>query len=163
MDKQTAIEVTAQLGRLFSAFPTAARADEMLAAKTYISVIEGFSIDAIQRSVNQFVTGRVETHDGRFAPSAAELARNVRQWDDAIKSLEEARNAPPLASGILSVDFGQGRIDMTKLNAEQQEEVMRTKRAPQVTIGPATVRLQRMGERAKGFSVGSPESDDAAA
>ena len=100
---------------------------------------------------------------GRFAPSAAELARNVRQWDEAIKSLEEARNPPRLASGILSVDFGQGRIDMTKLNAAEQEEVMRTKRAPQVTLGPATVRLQRMGERAKGFRVGSPESDDAAA
>lgn len=163
MDKNTASEVSKLLERLFSAFPTAARANEVLSAKTYISSLEGFSVEAIKRSVDQFVTGRVETHDGRFAPSTAELSRNVRQWDDAIKSLEEARNAPPLASGILSVDFGQGRIDMTKLNAEQQEEVMRTKRAPQVTIGPAAVRLKRMGERATGYSVGSPESDDAAA
>jgi len=163
MDKQTAIEVTAQLGRLFSAFPSAARADEMLAAKTYLSVLEGFPIEAIERSVTQFVTGRVEGHDGRFAPSAAELSRNVRQWADAIKVVEAARNPQQLASGILSVDFGQGRIDMTKLSAAEQEEVMRTKRAPQVTLGPATVRLQRMGERSNGYTVGAPESDDAAA
>lgn len=163
MDKQMMAAVTSQLERLFSAFPTAARADELMAAKTYLSVLEGFSVEAIERSVTQFVTGRVEGHDGRFAPSAAELSRNVRQWADAIKVVEAARNPPLLASGILSVDFGQGRIDMTKLSAAEQEEVMRTKRAPQVTLGPATVRLQRMGEKSTGYRVGAPESDDAAA
>lgn len=131
----------------------------MLSAKTYISVLDGFSLEAIQRSVNQFVTGRVESHDGRFAPSAPELARNVRQWDDAIKVVEAARSPPQLASGILSVDFGRGRIDMTKLSAAEQEEVMRTKQAPQVTAGPAVVKLQRMNERATGYSVGAPESE----
>lgn len=157
MDKETTIEVGKLLDRLFSAFPTAARADEMLAARTYLEALDGYGVEAIRRSVEQFVTGRVESHDGRFAPSAAELARNVRQWHDALKVVEEAKNPPLLASGILSVDFGQGRIDMTKLSIEEQNEVLRTGKAPAVTIGPATVRLQRMGELARGFVVGSED------
>lgn len=163
MDKTVTIEVSKLLDRLFSAFPTAARADEVLSAKTYISALEGYTVEAIARSVEQFVTGRVEWHDGRFAPSTAELARNVRQWDEAIAVVAEARNPKPLASGILSVDFGQGRIDMTKLTAEQQEEVLRTKRAPQATLGPSGLRLARLGEKSAGYGVGAPESDDAAA
>ena len=147
------------LDRLFSAFPTAARANETLSAQTYVSVLDGFSIEAIARSVEQFVTGRVETHDGRFAPSAPELARNVRQWNDAIRSVEAARNAPALASGILRVDYGHGPIDMTKLSKAEQDEVLRTGRAPDVKLGPATVKLQRMGEKARGFGLGSPESE----
>lgn len=163
MDRETKIEIGKLLDRLFSAFPTAARADEVLAARTYLEALDGYSVEAIRRSVGQFIGGRVESHDGRFAPSAAELARNVRQWDDALRIVEEARNPPQLASGILSVDFGRGRIDMTKLSIEQQEEVLATGRAPQVSVGPATVRLQRMNERTTGFAVGAPESDDAAA
>lgn len=149
------------LERLFSAFPTAARADEMLAAKTYLGALDGYSIEAIERSVNQFIRGDVATHDGRFAPSAAELSRNVRQWDDAIKVRDEPRQ--PLASGILSVDFGKGRIDMTKLTLAEQEEVLRTKEAPRVSLGPGELRLKRLGEKSAGYGVGSPESDDAAA
>jgi hypothetical protein len=161
MDRETKIEVSKLLDRLFSAFPTAARADEVLAARTYLEALDGYSIEAIGRSVGQFIGGRVESHDGRFAPSAAELARNVRQWDEAIK----VRDQPPpqLASGILSVDFGRGRIDMTKLSIDQQNEVLRTGKAPGAVLGPATVRLQRMGEAARGFATGAPESDDAAA
>lgn len=161
MDKETAAAAVRHLERLFSAFPTAARADEMLAAKTYLEAIDGCSLEAIERSVNQFIRGDVPTHDGRFAPSTAELSRNVRQWDDAIK----VRDTPPpeLASGILSVDFGNGRIDMTKLTLAEQEEVLRTKRAPQVTLGPSGVRLQRLGERSAGYSAGSPESEENAA
>jgi hypothetical protein len=142
MDDRT--RVPKLLERLFSAFPTAARADEMLSARTYLEALDGFSVEAIDRSVNQFVRGAVPTHDGRFAPSAAELARNVKQWDDAIKVRDEAKNPPQLASGILSVDFGHGPIDMTKLSIEQQDEVLRTGRAPALTIGSISARLKRL-------------------
>ncbi len=163
MDKTAATQATNLLKRLFSAFPTAARTDERLAARTYIEAIEAYSLDALERSVNQFIRGDVPTHDGRFAPSAAELSRNVRQWDEAIKGLEAARNAPPLASGLLKVDFGHGPIDMTNLTLAEQDTVLRTGRAPSVTLGPATVRLQRMGEKDRGFTVGSPQGDAEAA
>lgn len=157
------MEVAGLLGRLFSAFPTAARADEVLSAKTYITALEGYTVEAIARSVEQFISGRVEKHDGRFAPSTAELVRNVRQWDEAIKVVEEARNPRPLASGLLSVDFGAGRIDMTKLSLAEQDEVLRTKRLPQASIGPSGLRLQRLGEKSAGYGVGSPESEENAA
>lgn len=162
MDKATAAKAIGLLGRLFSAFPTASRADEALAARTYVQALDGFSIEAIEKSVDQFITGRVESHDGRFAPSAAELSRNVRQWHEAIAFVNDVRNAKPLASGILSVDFGHGVIDMTKLSREQQDEVLRTGFAPRVQIGPATVRLQRMGEKARGFDVGDKDGEAAA-
>jgi hypothetical protein len=161
MDKETAAAAIGLLERLFSAFPTAARADEMLAAKTYLGVLDGYSLEAIASSVDQFIRGAVETHDGRFAPSAAELARNVRKWDEAFKLRDAPRQK--LASGILSIDFGGGRIDMTKLTLEEQNEVLRTGKPPQISAGPTHVRLQRMAEKSRGFSPGSPESDDAAA
>lgn len=161
MDKETAAAAIGLLERLFSAFPTAARADEMLAAKTYLGVLDGYSLEAIASSVDQFVRGAVETHDGRFAPSAAELSRNVRKWDEAFKLRDAPRRK--LASGIMSVDFGGGRIDMTKLSLEQQNEVLRTGKPPQITVGPTTVKLQRMGEKTTGYTPGAPESDAAAA
>lgn len=153
--------MTKHLKVLFSAFPTAQRSDEMLAARTYLDVLDGSSVEAVERSVRQFVTGNVSTHDGRFAPSAAELSRNVRQWDDAIRQVEERRTAPALASGIMSVDFGHGLIDMTKLTVEQQDTVLRTGKPPQVTLGPATVKIQRMSDRSRGFSTGDKDSEAA--
>lgn len=155
--------MTKHLKVLFSAFPTAQRSDELLAAQTYLAVLEDYSVDALARSVKQFITGLVPTHDGRFAPSAAELARNVRQWDEAIRTLEAQRLAPPLASGIMSIDFGNGKIDMTRLTLEQQDEVLRTGRAPGVTIGPAVAKLQRMSGKARGFITGDADDHEAAA
>lgn len=145
---------------LFSAFPIAARSDEALGVKTYLDALEGYSLEAVERSVRQFITGKVQTHDGRFAPSTAELARNVAQWQDAIRIVEEARNPQPLASGILSVDFGRGPIDMTRLTFAEQEEVLRTGWAPGKSIADGRIhaRLQRMGERPK-VTVGDPDGD----
>jgi hypothetical protein len=142
MDDRT--RVPKLLGRLFSAFPTASRADEVLSARTYLEALDGFGVEAIERSVDQFIRGAVPTHDGRFAPSAAELSRNVKAWDDAIKVRDEAMTAPQLASGILSVDFGHGPIDMTRLSIAEQDEVLRTGRAPQIAIGPIKAKLQRI-------------------
>ncbi|MDC9825660.1 hypothetical protein PRN20_18150 [Devosia sp. ZB163] len=134
----------------------------MLAARTYLEAIEGYSVEAIRLSVGQFIGGKVEWHDGRFAPSAAELAKNVRQWHDAIKVVEQAKNPPQLASGILSIDYGRGRIDMTKLTLAEQNEVLRTGQAPNASL-PDGTRLARLGEKSRGYGLGSPESDDAAA
>jgi len=157
--------MTKHLRVLFSAFPTASRSDELLAAQTYLGVLEDYSAEAVERSVKQFVTGKVSTHDGRFVPSAAELARNVREWDDVLRYIEAKRLAPPLASGILSVDFGHGMIDMTKLSLDEQDMVLRTGRAPDdLAIGHLTARLQRMGERPKRvFTSGDPVGQEDAA
>lgn len=155
--------MTKHLRVLFSAFPIVSRNDEMTALQTYFSVLEDYSLEAIGRSVRQFITGNVSSHDGRFAPSAAELARNARQWDEALKQVEAAKLAPPLASGILSVDFGNGKIDMTKLTLEQQDTVLRTGKAPHATLGPTTVKLQRMSDQKRGFHTGDPIGHEDAA
>lgn len=162
---------------LFAAFPASSRADDLLAVKTYLTVLEPFSTEAVRRSVQQFITGKVPTHDGRFVPSAAELARNVDQWHTVLCQIEENRKALPLASGIMQVDFGHGPIDMSKLSLAEQDEVLRTGRAPQITIGPVAARLQALTDhrlrpdmseaavqqRLMGYSVGVPESDENAA
>lgn len=155
MDRKTATEITRMLGKLFSAFPTAQRADEALSARTYLEALDGFSVDAIGRSVDQFIRGAVPSHDGRFAPSTAELARNVKQWDDAIRSVETAKRDRELAAGILWVDFGGGRIDMTRLSKPEQDEVLRTGKRPSI-LGPALGKLRRAAERKRGFDVGDP-------
>ena len=163
MDKETATAITKHLQVLFSAFPAAQRSDEVLAARTYLDVLEGFTIEAVEQSVRQFITGNVQNHDGRFAPSAAELSRNVKQWDDVIRARVARLAAPPLASGILSVDFGSGPIDMTKLTLAEQDEVLRTGKPPHVKLGPAEVKIQRMSDQRRGFSTGDKDDHEAAA
>lgn len=148
---------------LFSAFPSAQRSDELLAAQTYLAVLHGFRVEAVERSVKQFISGNVPNHDGRFAPSAAELSRNVKAWDDALATREARLAAPPLASGILSVDFGSGPIDMTKLTLEEQDQVLRTGKPPQIKLGPAEVKIQRMSDQRRGFSTGDKDDHEAAA
>jgi hypothetical protein len=132
---------------LFSAFPSSPRDDELLSLKTYLEALSGYSVEAIERSVEQFIRGLVATHDGRFAPSAAELARNVKQWDDVLREIAERRNTPPLASGIMNVDFGHGPIDMTRLTRDEQDEVLRTGKAPVIAIGDIRARLRRLGDK----------------
>ena len=144
MDKQTAKQITDQLRVLFSAFPPAQRSDEAMVARTYLTVLDGFRAEAIERSVQQFIRGLVPTHDGRFAP---ELARNVKQWDEAISVREDASKPLELASGIMTVDFGHGPIDMTRLSLAEQDAVLRTGRAPDMRLGSGIkARLQRVGD-----------------
>lgn len=148
---------------LFSAFPTAQRSDEHLAAQTYLAVLEPYRLEAVARSVQQFITGKVPNHNRAFAPSAAELAANVAKWDTVLGQIEARKLAPPLASGLISVDFGSGPIDMTKFTLEEQDAILRAGRPPQVTLGPTTMKLQRMSEQKRGFTTGDPVADADAA
>lgn len=91
MDK--ADRILELLETLFSAFPTTTNTNPTMTARTYLQVLEPHSLDAIERSVNQFLRGAVDGHEGTYAPSAAVLARNVRSWDEAIASVTKARTA----------------------------------------------------------------------
>lgn len=60
-------------------------------AKAYLLAIDGCSIQAIQAAVRKFIRGEIEEHNGKFAPTTAELARAARYEDFRIDA--EAKHA----------------------------------------------------------------------
>jgi hypothetical protein len=70
---------------LFHAFPTGADLTSETTLKAYVTAIDGCSLAGLTEAVRRFVRGEVEDHNGKFAPSTAQLARVVRQEDQAIE------------------------------------------------------------------------------
>lgn len=122
----------------------------------YLDATSGCSMDALERSVQQFLSGKVEGHNNSFMPTAAELATNARQWDYALGMVSADRQLervvsypigakPPdglVPGGILTADFGEGPIDMTKLTYAEQEEAFRTKGVPPKEIAAGVPKPQ---------------------
>jgi len=92
----------------------------------YVDATSTVSLDALRRSVEQFVTGRVERANRSFVPSGEELAHNARQWQIAIDTIS-GTPAPPMHNGLVEMDFGQGRIDMRGLTAQEQDTIIANK------------------------------------
>lgn len=102
----------------------------MATVELYVAATAEFTLESINRSVEQFVTGKVERDNRAFAPSADEFSGNVRLWSNAISKLAE-RDGPELHSGLISMDFGAGRIDMRGLTVAEQDQIIANKgRAP---------------------------------
>lgn len=119
------------------------------------------SLDALARSVGQFMAGKVEGHNNARMPSGAELASNARMWDEAI-AVVAGRNAgpkltaypigtlppPPLVPlGPLEVDFGEGKINMRDMAPGEKEKLLANKGRSAIG-GPENVvpigRIKRM-------------------
>lgn len=116
--------------KLFSAFPSSQMNITDDTINAYVDATSAFSLDALRRSVEQFVTGRVERGNRSFVPSGEELAHNARQWQIAIDTIS-GDDAPLQHNGIIEMDFGQGRIDMRGLTASEQDQIISAKgRAP---------------------------------
>lgn len=125
-----------------------------------VEATAGCSLEALQRSVGQFMAGLVEEHNNAKMPSGGQLAANARQWDYALSTVDADRprlvsypmgSLPPkpmVPGGMISIDFGKGPIDMTRLTYAEQQEVMKTKTAPTRLIAGRVEqpKLQRMGK-----------------
>ena len=66
------------LKALFASFPMQDKADPEAAAMAYAFAIDGVKPDAVADAVKRFIRGEVPTHDGRFMPTPAELAKEAR-------------------------------------------------------------------------------------
>lgn len=97
----------------------------MATIEIYVSATAEFCLEAIQRSVEQFVTGKVERENRAFAPSTDEFSRNVRRWQEAIDFRDD--RGPPLHNGLLEMDWGQGMINMRGLTEAEQDKIIANK------------------------------------
>jgi hypothetical protein len=118
---------------------------EVLAS--YMAAVETVSADAVGRSCQQFLAGKVEGRNNAFMPSAAELAANARAWDEAIATVtanQELRKLnpvkivkigapiePPLESaGLIKIDIGGVMTDVSTWTLAEKEEALRTGTLP---------------------------------
>lgn len=58
-------------------------------AKAYLLAIDGCTLAALQAAVRRFIRGEVDDHNGKFAPTTAELARIVRYEEFRAKAEAE--------------------------------------------------------------------------
>lgn len=108
----------------------------------YVDLTAKFSMEAVGRSVTQFTTVGVAGRNSNFAPSSAEFYQNVEMWEQAMDTLRRHREErpqlvaypiggepppPTKPLGPLSVDFGQGVIDMRDMTPSQKEAVLQNK------------------------------------
>lgn len=111
--------------RLFSAFPSSQASVTEYTIDAYVTATAEVSVEALGRSVQQFITGRVDRPNRAFVPSTDELCENARQWQGAL----DLRNntGPEMYNGLLECDWGQGRVDMRGLTEAEQDQIIAAK------------------------------------
>ena len=76
---------------LLASFP-ASSADSDAAAAGYLIALDGIEAERIEKAVGNFLRGKVDGWSGKFAPSAAELAKEARsQLTDVERDEMQAR------------------------------------------------------------------------
>jgi len=132
----------------------------------YLVAVADCSLDAVTRSCGQFLSGKVESHNNAYLPTAAELAANAASWDSALGSLEAARSLkrmvvypvgtlppPPLKPlGPIKMEIEGIMRDTSSWSYEEKMEAMTTGKMPasrQIgSIGKkVTARLQKMTDK----------------
>ena len=113
----------------------------------YLEAVAEIGLEAVDRSVTQFITGRVEGRNNAFLPTAAELASNARLWQEAIATVETNRalaaatrmvpykigeGPPPPAKplGPIRLEVGGIMRDTSDWSHEEKEFAMRTGKLP---------------------------------
>lgn len=117
----------------------------------YLLAVEHCSDEAIASACMAYLRHQVADHDYQFAPTAAQLGHTAsmfepREADPDLGDLiaypigaDVPEGAVPL--GPTSVDFGYGRIDMSRMSHAEKEETMRTKRLPGWASRPRIKRI----------------------
>lgn len=67
-------------------------------AKAYLLAIEGCTLAGLHAAIRRFIRGEVEDHNGKFAPTTAELAKIVRY--EEFRAQAEAEHAQRLISKV---------------------------------------------------------------
>lgn len=93
-ERPTKEEIGAILAPIFTAFQTSANGDNAAAkVAVYALAIEDIAPWATRQAVKDFIKGNVPSHDGRFMPSSAQLAKRAREIRDLKSSTEYKRIA----------------------------------------------------------------------
>lgn len=111
---------------LFDAYPSSGAQVSNSRIATYVDAVHSISIEAVRRSVEQYVTGKVDRENKDFVPSAEAFAANARDWQRAIEK-RTAQEGPEMHNGLIEMDFGQGRIDMRGLTNAEQDQIIANK------------------------------------
>ena len=126
--------------RLIDGWHSAKLTDSQIDA--YLDELEGYSVEAVERSVSQFISGKVSRNNS-YLPVVAELSANAAAWHEAIATVTAA--LPSLSAyaigdalpdgmvplGPMKVDFGHGLpIDMRNMSHAEKEAVLISKGAP---------------------------------
>lgn len=162
-----------------------ARAERMaLRATGFLTALDGFAVDLVEDAVDLVLRGELPGHDGRFAPtppqlaSAARIVRDKRLDSEALTRRYTPRlPAPDIAK--TPEQRARARAKMEEFvrsvggaEAEQTAESLAASKArwervnarfdPPQDEASLTERLN-LNRDARGFEIGSPESDEAAA
>lgn len=63
---------------LFAQFPSGIHENQSARLRGYLLAISDIPLSCIQLAVNDFISGRVKSHDGRFMPTCAQFAKHAR-------------------------------------------------------------------------------------
>lgn len=128
-DKEAALEM---IRTMLSGYPGSASGIKPTTPKAYWMLLTDIPLEIIGKACRSLME---EIPPRKFAPNASELHARARLF-------MPPEPGPTLYTGIMDVDFGHRRIDMRGLTPEQQEEVFRTKRAPErITALPSLKRI----------------------
>lgn len=90
----TADEISDALKAMFSQFPSHDSGDPRYRVLGYQDALSDEPLWAVERAVRRFLRGEVSSHDGRFLPTSAELARVVREESSYAKRIAERKALP---------------------------------------------------------------------
>ena len=140
--------------RLFQRFPSLASKDQSsinMLVSGYTDGLAEYSVEAVTRACRDFAQGAVEGYNIEYPPTGPQMAARARLWHQALRPKEDS---PRLYNGLLSVDFGDGRIDLRGMTAEQQDAVLRNKGIPAQIAAGVTPKLHKLG-----YTVGDERDD----
>lgn len=129
----TADETKSALRALFTAFPSHDSGNAAWRVAGYQDALFGEPLWAVERAVRRFLRGEVCSHDGRFLPTSAELARVVREESAAARRMAERQDRP-----VMIADH----------------------RDPEVTAAEREKRAERLRDLARMIGGGSETRDD---
>jgi len=114
---------------------------------SYVSAVEEFPVEAIGHACKRFLTGDVPGHNNGFMPTAAELSEQAKLFADVLAQIQRNRQEEPklimvpigeplpdgaVPLGPLSIDFGDGKIDMRGMTPDEKEAVLTSKGLPRI-------------------------------
>lgn len=180
---QTPQQTLKDIKRLLASFPPVS-GDPALVLHNYLTAVSGFASDFVTDGVDIIIRGELPGHDGRFAPTPPMLATACRiaterlaraRYLDGIKAprlpkpdipktdaarqrVREQMKHAAETIGAVNLDTSEAEMAASK---ERWERVNAFFEPPQDDAS-LTERLNLKRDR-RGYSIGSPESDEAAA
>lgn len=115
---------TLLLKRLFAGLEWYSKSAPETVAETYLLALEGIDTDALEKTVDQFIKGKVEGWEGIKVPTTAQLVRQAAKWQVVLH--KPAPKALPAPAPVISEEerrrVAEGfRTHVRKLEAEQTE------------------------------------------